>query len=342
MHLAERMELPDGYVARRYRGPSDHAAMTEVLSRHHDQVEGTELPTVELLDVTYANLHDCDPGTDVALVEYGGEVIAYARASWVDLGNAGRDCTVFTPTVPEHLAEQLFVSLVVASEQHMKSWADASPPARYRAYAYRERVEGPSSGEALWLEDLGYTATEWGAALVRPHLDDIPIRVLPDGVEVRPVTEAQIRPILEAHWEAFRTEWDFREATEADYVESMEHAFRDESLWKVAWAGDTIVGQVKPFINTVENTRRGHLRGYTEFISTHRDWRNQGIAGALLAMSLQELKDRGMAEAALGVDTNNPGGAFQLYTSLGFEVRSYEAVYTKPVVSVDRAAPLVT
>ena len=31
------------------------------------------------------------------------------------------------------------------------------------------------------------------------------------------------------------------------------------------------------------------------------------------------------------IDTNNPGGAFQLYTSLGFELRSYEVVYTKPV-----------
>jgi ribosomal protein S18 acetylase RimI-like enzyme len=38
-----------------------------------------------------------------------------------------------------------------------------------------------------------------------------------------------------------------------------------------------------------------------------------------------------MTEAALGVDTNNPGGAFHLYTSLGFELRSYEAVYTRPV-----------
>ena len=38
-----------------------------------------------------------------------------------------------------------------------------------------------------------------------------------------------------------------------------------------------------------------------------------------------------MTEAALGVDTNNPGGAFQLYTGLGFELQAYEAVYTKPI-----------
>ena len=98
--------------------------------------------------------------------------------------------------------------------------------------------------------------------------------------------------------------------------------------------GDTVVGQVKAFINTEENAARGYRRGYTENISTHRDWRNRGIAGALLAMSLRELRERGLTEAALGVDTNNPGGAFELYTSLGFELRSYEAVYTR---SLDRA-----
>jgi ribosomal protein S18 acetylase RimI-like enzyme len=46
---------------------------------------------------------------------------------------------------------------------------------------------------------------------------------------------------------------------------------------------------------------------------------------------LRELKQRGMTEAALGADTENPGGAFQLYTRMGFELRAYEAAYAKPI-----------
>ena len=110
----------------------------------------------------------------------------------------------------------------------------------------------------------------------------------------------------------------------------------DVSLWKVAWAGDQIVGQVKSFVNDEENAARGYRRGYTEYISTHRDWRNRGIASALLAMSLREIRDRGMTEAMLGVDTNNPGGALHVYTRLGFEVQKYDAVYTKPFGGADR------
>ena len=141
----------------------------------------------------------------------------------------------------------------------------------------------------------------------------------------------QVLPIWEAHWEAFRGEWDFKEPNAAEIEAEMIEPQHDPALWKIAWAGDTIVGQVKSFISHEENAERGYLRGYTEYISTHHQWRNRGIAGTLLAMSLHELKDRGMTEAALGVDTNNPGGAFQLYTSLGFELQSYEAVYHKPI-----------
>ena len=140
-----------------------------------------------------------------------------------------------------------------------------------------------------------------------------------------------LRPIFDAHWEAFRGSWDSRDATENDFQQFLDDPLRDESMWKIAWAGDTVVGQVKSFINPEENAAMGYRRGYTENISTHALWRNRGIAGALLASSLGELKDRGMTEAALGADTESPGGAFQLYTRMGFELRSYEAAYAKPI-----------
>ena len=178
---------------------------------------------------------------------------------------------------------------------------------------------------------LGYGAVRFEAVLVRPDLENIPDLALPGGVEVRSVTPEMLRPIFDTHWEAFRGSWDFREMKEEDFQEYIDDPMRDESLWKIAWVGDTVVGQVKSFINAEENSERGYLRGYTEYISTHALWRNQGIAGALIAMSLRELKARGMTQAALGVDTENPGGAFHLYTSLGFELRSYEAVYAKPL-----------
>ena len=338
MHLADRLQLPVPYVARPYRGAVDHPAIVDVLAAHRAANGDTELPTVAQLDVTYANLRDCDPDRDIALIEAGGVVVAYSRASFEDLGSGTRDCVVFAPTLPDHVNRELWTAIVDGNEAHMAAWANDVERAQYRSYAAHPGPDLPAVGEAAWLEARGYTATEWGAVLVQPHLDAIPERTLPDGVELREVRPEDLRSIFDAHWEAFRDEWDFREQADSDWVEFIEHPYRDTSLWKVAWAGDEVVGQVKTYINDDENEARGVRRGYTEYISTHRDWRNRGIAGTLLAWSLRELRDRGCTEAALGVDTNNPGGAFHLYTSLGFELTAYEAVYTKPVTPVPATA----
>ncbi len=334
MHLAERMHLPHPYVARRYRGSEDHPAVTEVLAAYREHIGNPELPTVEQLDAAYAHLTDCDPDADIALIEtVDGAVVAYCRASWTDLESGVRDCIVFNPISPDHLAEPLFRLLIEAQERHMRPWADDVGRARYRAYSVHPGPGKAPTEEAAWLEAMGYEATEWEAFLVRPNLEDIPVRRLPEDVEVRPVEPDQVRRIWEAHHEAFRGEWDFEESEPEDIDAMLAEPHLDPSLWKIAWAGDTIVGQVKSFVNHEENAERGYLRGYTEYISTHLDWRNRGIAGTLLAMSLCELRDRGMTEAALGVDTNNPGGAFHLYTSLGFELETYEAIYTKPILT---------
>jgi mycothiol synthase len=336
MHLARRLELPARYVARPYAGPGDHPAMARLLTEYRRAKGNPELVVAEHLDRSYAELTDCDPELDIAVVEHDGDPVGYCRPTFEHMTTGTTDLVVFAPVHPEHQSEELFDRIVAAEEAHLRKWVAGDREARYRGYAGHPGPDETPTGEAAWFESRGYVPTEWGASLRRPHLDDIPEHPLPDGIEVRPVRPEQVRDIVAAHIECFRGEWDFTEPDEDDYAWIIDDPFRDETLWQVAWDGDTIVSQVKPFINHVENDERGYLRGYAEHISTHHDYRNRGLAKALLARALVALRDRGMEEAVLGVDTNNPGGAFQLYQSLGFAVESYEAVYTKPVeVPVD-------
>jgi ribosomal protein S18 acetylase RimI-like enzyme len=88
---------------------------------------------------------------------------------------------------------------------------------------------------------------------------------------------------------------------------------------------------VKSFVNAAENEEHGRLRGWTEQISTARRWRRQGVAKALIVESIRELAARGMTEVALGVHTENPNGAYQLYQSLGYEVVGTWTTYRKPL-----------
>ncbi len=306
--------------------------MASILTEYRQHAGNPEMVTAEQIDVTYANLTNCDPMTDIAVIELSdGEPVGYIRVTWDELEDGSRDYVVFAPMRPSHLAEPLFRAMVAAQEAHMRPMADGVPNPRFRAYAPHPGPRQAATHEAMWLESLGYRAVRFSASLVRPDLENVPDLPLPEGVEVRPVTPDMLRAIFDAHWEAFRGDWDFTEATEEDAQQFLDDPLRDESLWKIAWAGETVVGQVKSFIHAEENATMGYLRGYTEYISTHAAWRNRGIAGSLLASSLRELKARGMTEAALGADTENPGGAFQLYTKLGFELRSYEAAFAKPM-----------
>ncbi len=294
-----------------------------------------EFPTLEQMTQTYSNLVNCDPNTDIALIEDdNGQTIGYLRALWTPTVTEARALEPFRVISAAHARHDLLVASLTGLEEHMRSWAVTSDDI-FRGSARHPGQGQPPSAEsfidAVVFEELGYAATQFGAALVRPNLDDISERTLPDGVELRPVSDDQLRTIFDHHCEAFRGDWNFHEVTEDDWREFSDDPHRDTSLWKIAWVGDTPVGQVKSFVNADENERLGRKRGYTEYISTHADWRNRGIAGTLLAMSLVELRDRGYTEAALGVDTNNPGGAFQLYQSLGFELREFSATYEKPV-----------
>lgn len=327
-----KMDLPEPYVARPYRGAADHEAMSSILTEYRQYGGNPEMVSAEQLGATYAHLTNCDPAIDIAVIEHADDgPVGYVRVYWDELQDGSRNYILFEPMRPAHLAEPLLRAMVVAEEHHIRPMAVGIAVARFRAYAPHPGPGLTATQEAAWLEALHYKAVRFGASLVRPDLENVPDLPLPDGVEVRDVTPDMFRPIFDAHWEAFRGEWDFTESTEQDAQQFLDDPIRDESLWKIAWVGDTVVGQVKSFINAQENATMGYLRGYTEYISTHAAWRNRGIAGSLLASSLRELKARGMTEAALSADTENPGGAFQLYTKLGFELRSYEAAFAKPL-----------
>jgi len=68
-----------------------------------------------------------------------------------------------------------------------------------------------------------------------------------------------------------------------------------------------------------------------EDISVRRPWRRRGLARALIAASIAVLREQGMTEGALGVDTENPSGALRLYESCGFLAVKREAAYRKPL-----------
>ncbi len=55
------------------------------------------------------------------------------------------------------------------------------------------------------------------------------------------------------------------------------------------------------------------------------------MASALICRALRALRDRGMTEAALGVDAQNETGALRLYESMGFREVFRELEWRRPL-----------
>ena len=169
--------------------------------------------------------------------------------------------------------------------------------------------------------------------MIHRHVRDAEPIPMPDGIELRPVTPDQHRPVFDADDEAFRDHFEYRAATEQDFVATFSQPDIDTSLWKVGWDGDRIAGCVLPYIWKEENETLGVKRAWLESVSTRRPWRRRGLARALIAASLVELRERGIEEALLGVDAENPTGALALYEGLGFEVKLRSMSYRKALAT---------
>ena len=330
---AMEMTLPAGYVARLYGGPADHPGMTCVRNSSSIAVGDGDLRTVEWMDVGYANLENCDPAADIAVIEWGDEIVGYGRVTWLDPLDDARTYELLAWAEPEHRAvlDGFFEwlenrALALATEHGFRRFVLVGDAAL--------RPEGAPPELYRWSEVLASRSMELvrhQLSMVRADMTEAEALPLPDAVEIRPVTEEHLRAIWEAQAEAFLDHPGGHAAAESEWAEFLAFPHRDLSLWKVAWVGDEVVGQVRSYVNDEENERFGRRRGYTENISTARAWRGKGVAGALLSASIVDLRERGFTEAALAVMVENTTGALPLYTRLGFMPYATTGVYRRLV-----------
>jgi mycothiol synthase len=327
--FATSVSLPPGLVLRHLRAPDDYRAMNAIANAIRT-AEGTPFWTTdEQFASFYDNLSDSDPTQDVAIAELDGAMVGYGRASSRAELDGTRIYEVIPFVDPGVAGPDVFRAMAGAMEERARAIAAAHPPGR----RFLESFGGDLAPERdAHLEEMGYAPVRHSYEMVRPSVDDLPDAPLPDGIEIRDVQPEHLPAIWAADQEAFRDHWGFVPATDADYQRFLTDPISsDTSLWRIGWDGDQVAGQVRSYINADENERLGRSRGYVEFISVRRPWRRRGLARALIAASIPLLRERGMTELALGVDTENTSGALRVYERCGFRAVSRSTTFRKPI-----------
>lgn len=318
----------DGVEFRMFRSSADYVDFAGIINASARGEGDDRFETVEALASSYDHLERCDRTRDLIVAEVAGTPVGYSRVWWDQEASGPRIYRQACFVDPAFGGRGIGGALLAWNETRLREIAadhDASDKL-FEAWS-GDRNEAAAS----LLRASGYQPVTFMAEMVRPSVDGLPEHRLPDGVEIRPVREEDMRAIWEAEVDAFRDHWGYVEPGESAYQRFLAFPYNDPTLWKIAWDDKGVAGQVKSFIDTAQNEEYGRLRGWTEAISTSRRWRRRGVAKALIVESIRELAARGMTEVALGVHTENPNGAYDLYESLGYEVVGTWTTYRKPL-----------
>lgn len=275
-----------------------------------------------------------DAAHDVVVAEVDGEVVAYGVAGWVDTTDGLREHRSIGHVDPQW--RRRGIGSAILAHNTARALRVAAEQAEERTRVLGTWAADREPGAIALFEGNGFTPVRWFFEMVRPTLDDIDLPPMPEGLVVGAVTDrAGYRRVFDAVIEAFLDHWGGFDASD----ESFEEWFGggdpnfDPSLWVIAWDGDEIAGAVINSIDANENALLERRRGLLESVFVRRPWRRRGLAAALVARSLERLRERGMTSAWLGVDADNPTGALGVYERAGFAVAVRSTAYRKPLVA---------
>jgi mycothiol synthase len=315
-----------GLSFRHFAGPSDYAGIAALRVACALQDGSSEMPTEADVANYFEHPWFTDPYRDTVVAEANGWLAAmqWTTARIIE--------GVFVAGLRGYLhpawrRRGLGRALLARGERHARSHV----PAEGAVLPGTWQVEASASetGAVALYRACGYLPFRFAYDMTRDLAEPVPSVPLPPGIEIRPACPEHYRAIWEAEREAFEDNPGHAPWPEEGYQRFLNFPHYDPELWRIAWDGDQVAGIVLNFVNAEENAAFDRRRGYTEDIAVRKPWRQRGLASALLADSLRALQERGLSEAALGVDAANPG-ALALYQRLGFKPVSEWITYRKP------------
>lgn len=135
----------------------------------------------------------------------------------------------------------------------------------------------------------------------------------PEGISLLSFdVDAHMRPLYDAHNEAFADHWGFVPKTYEQFVygRTVERELNPE-LWLVAWENGQIAGYAL--------CRELEDYGWVDTLGVRRAWRKRGLGLYLLKQAFALFHQRGQNSVALTVDSASLTGATRLYERAGMK-----------------------
>ena len=301
------------------------------MGRRSWEADGVEnIETEEELASEYDNLLNRNPSSEVIIAEVNGDPVAYGRI-WPELDRNGeREFWHIAHVLPEWRKTALRLTIFRFNEAQIRFISKNQPwPGKTSLGAWA--LDEPNDWREMVLSE-GYSTVMQFYEMIRPNIENIPDNPLPEGLGLRAAKPEHYSEIWNARKEALREKpWFVESRYDREHYELWlnEPTFMPD-LWQVAWDGDRVVGMIENH-EPLENEAYDRKRGHTQMIFVLPEWRRRGLAKALLAKSLVLMRERGLEEATLDVETRNTSGEIQLYEGIGYRVARKYAHYKKTI-----------
>lgn len=318
-----------GLVFRPFHDRADYAAIAAIYnaSSAADSVEYAF--SSDELERIYTGNPNMEAGLDLQFAEVEGHVVAYTLTNWLEDLKGLRTYYHNTYTRPEWRDKGIEAAALQVAERRLREIAASHDTTNERMFEASANSTVPSRATLLQAE--GYEPVRALYRMVRPDLENSLDAHFPEGIEVRPAQPDQYRAIWDTIVEGFADAWGMPVLKDDDYRNFIEGPFCQPHLWQVAWSGEQIVGSILNYVMEEENEIYNRARGYVSDIVVSEGWRRRGIARALLARTLEMYREKGLTEAGLVLDGQDPGGCLALCESMGFHVVNQVTYYRKPM-----------
>ena len=195
-------------------------------------------------------------------------------------------------------------------------------------------VMGKPEAIRLW-ESMGFKSVRI-FSLMKTNLENIPSGVGENRcLQLRRFQKGSLEDLRLINWlsnEAFSEHYNYRPDTveETRYFLEEDPIFKEQE-WLFTYLQNNPVGYVGAGIDQKYNEEKNTLCGWILSIAVLKPYRLKGIGTRLMIEGMKLLKARGMTEAMLGVDDQNPTKAIKLYEKVGFKATRKDVAYLKTV-----------
>ena len=278
----------------------------------------------EEFDGTY-----CDLEQDVIVAVHETNIIGVGYTIFLPSDTKEERCYIFGTTKPQFRGNGVGTAVMQWATEHGDSLLRSTN--RTLPKYLRSDMSATNSTAGELFQDFKMNPVRWNDDLIIDLITSPEVFVAP-GYSIVPWDASRDEEARIAKNQAFTDHWGSTPTSEEgwDQLVHGSTARLDQSFFALD-QNEKIIGVLLSHRYESDDEVLGKRIGWIDKLATLSEHRKKSVGTSLITHALAAYKRDGLTHGALDVDTENPTGAYGLYTSVGFSTFRGKVTYERKV-----------